>query len=168
MCSATAARPLACAAAIAAAVYASRLPDVDEPGARIHRRTRLERRHFLAATLGTVLRAPLWLLSLAPHRGFTHWLTTGALVAVACGALAALVMPVLSVPVMLGVACGYLAHTLADACTPSGAPLLGPFSMRRVHLLPRRLRIVTGGPGDTAVMLAALAAATLVAYSQVA
>lgn len=167
VCAAAAAPPVACAVTVIAALYASWLPDVDEGGARIHRRTRLERRHWPVLLLGTVLRIPLRLLARASHRGFTHWIATGLLVAGAAGALTSRFVPAVWVPITAGVACGYLLHLLADACTPAGAPLLGPFTTRRVHLLPRGWRIVTGGAGDTTVMLLALAAAAVVVSSQV-
>jgi membrane-bound metal-dependent hydrolase YbcI (DUF457 family) len=65
-------------------------------------------------------------------------------------------------PVAIGAGCGYCAHLLADACTPHGAPLLGPFSARRIHLLPGRLRVATGGAGDLLVLITAtLTAAAL-------
>ena len=167
VCAAVAAPPLSCAAAITAALYASWMPDVDQSDTRIHRLTRLERRNVLARAVGFVLRAPLRLLALvAPHRGFTHWLLTGVLVTAVAAVLVGAVAPSLAAPVALGVACGYLMHALADACTPHGAPLLGPFSTRSVHLLPRGLRITTGGAGDTAVLIVATVAAAYVALTQ--
>lgn len=55
-----------------------------------------------------------------------------------------------------------MAHLLADACTPHGAPLFGPVSSRRVHLLPPGMRVTTGGSGDLVIlMVATLAAAAL-------
>ena len=38
---------------------------------------------------------------------------------------------------------GYASHLLGDACTRSGIPLLHP-NRNRFHLLPKRLRLVTG------------------------
>jgi hypothetical protein len=39
--------------------------------------------------------------------------------------------------------------------TLAGVPLLGPFWRRDLHLLPKRLRVRTGGIADALVMLAA-------------
>jgi inner membrane protein len=43
----------------------------------------------------------------------------------------------------LSLALGYLSHLLLDACTKSGVPLYWP-DADRVHLLPKKLRFVTG------------------------
>jgi membrane-bound metal-dependent hydrolase YbcI (DUF457 family) len=153
--------PLETAGLAVAALIASRLPDVDVPGARIHRRSRLERRNLLAGGAGALLRLPLRLFAaLVPHRGVTHSAAAcaaapglGALLAYPAGAGAALV-------VGGGVAIGYAAHVAADGCTPGGIRLWAPFSRKRVWLLPPRARIRTGGLGEAAVAM--LAAATLV------
>ncbi len=54
------------------------------------------------------------------------------------------VWPPIALPVAIGIGCSYLANLLADACTPHGAPLLGPISGRRVHLLPSQHRVGFG------------------------
>ncbi|MBW3609155.1 MAG: metal-dependent hydrolase [Actinobacteria bacterium] len=144
--------PATCAIAAGAALYAARLPDADQLGSRVHRRSRLERRHFAALAVGTILRLPMIVVALAArHRGATHWLLTGAVVTAALTALAAALSPTLAPPIGLGVALGYVTHLLADACTPHGAPLLGPFSQRR-HLLPRSAQIRTGSGAELAVL----------------
>jgi membrane-bound metal-dependent hydrolase YbcI (DUF457 family) len=61
--------------------------------------------------------------------------------------------------VVIGVGSGYGAHLLADACTPYGAPPLGPFSARRVHLLPHLCRIPTGSASDLLVLVGAIVTA---------
>ena len=140
---------LVAAGAVCASLLGSRLPDADQLGARIHRRIRLERRSLAAAVAGATLRLPMTLFAaVARHRAVTHWLLSGAVVTLLLAALAAAAWPPLALPVALGTGCGYVAHVLADACTPHGAPLLGPFSARRVHLLPAGHRIITGGRGD--------------------
>lgn len=156
--------PATCAIAAAAALYSSRLPDVDQRGSRVHRRTRTERRHLAALALGTILRLPMIIVALvARHRGATHWLLTAAAVTAALTALAAALSPALVTPIGLGVGLGYTTHLLADACTPHGAPLLGPLSKRRRHLLPRPLQIRTGSAGEVAILsLAAVATIALV------
>jgi len=149
--------------AVCASLLGSRLPDADVRGARIHRRTRLERRSLVAALAGRVLRLPMTIFAaLAKHRGATHWLLSAAAATIVLTAAAGAVWPALTVPVAIGAGCGYCAHLLADACTPRGAPLLGPFSARRVHLLPAVLRITTGGIGDLLMLITAtLTAAAL-------
>ena len=141
----------------------SRLPDVDQRGARIHRRTRLERRSLVARLFGRVLRLPMTIFAaLAQHRGATHWLLSGAAATVVLAGAAGALWPPLQLPVIIGVGCGYGAHLLADACTPHGAPLLGPLSACYIHLLPPQMRVMTGGAGDLLVLIAAtLTAATL-------
>lgn len=63
------------AGALGASVLGSRLPDIDQPGARIHRRTRLERRSLGVALAGSTLRLPMARFArVGRHRGATHWL----------------------------------------------------------------------------------------------
>lgn len=145
--------PATCAIAAAAALYAAQLPDVDQLGSPVHRRSRVERRYLAALAVGTILRLPMIVVALATrHRGATHWLLTGAVVTAALTALTTALSPTLAPPIGLGVALGYTTHLLADACTPHGAPLLGPFSARRRHLLPGRARIRTGSAVELAVL----------------
>jgi len=156
VCAAVHSGGLVAAAAVCASLLGSRLPDADESGARIHRRTRLERRSLVARLAGRVLRLPMTIFaSLAQHRGATHWLLSGAVVTIVLAGAARALWPPLALPVAIGTGCGYCAHLLADACTPHGAPLLGPISACRVHLLPPRMRLVTGGAGDLLVLVAA-------------
>jgi hypothetical protein len=80
--------PVETAGLTAAALLGSRLPDVDQLGARVHRRTRLERRTLVGGAAGAVLRLPLMAFALVvPHRTVTH----SALACAAAAALAALV-----------------------------------------------------------------------------
>ena len=65
----------------------------------------------------------------AEHRGATHWLLSAAAATILLAGAAGALWPPLVLPVAIGVGCGYCAHLLADACTPHGAPLLGPFSL---------------------------------------
>lgn len=75
------------------------------------------------------------------HRGLTHYGLTG---------LAVLLISTLLGgrlgygDVGLAFGLGYLSHLLADAMTLSGAPLLWPWP-GSIHVLPRPLRIRTGG-----------------------
>ena len=50
VCAALASGAAMAAGALGASVLGSRLPDVDQPGARIHRRTRLERRSIASGS----------------------------------------------------------------------------------------------------------------------
>ncbi|MEA2187922.1 MAG: hypothetical protein QOK16_2933, partial [Solirubrobacteraceae bacterium] len=64
--------------AFCASLLGSRLPDADQRGARIHRRTRLERRSVGAALLLGVLRLPMTIFAcVTKHREATHWLLSG-------------------------------------------------------------------------------------------
>ncbi|MFP5378852.1 MAG: metal-dependent hydrolase, partial [Vicinamibacteria bacterium] len=92
-------------AAVAASLLGSRLPDADQAGSKIHRRTRLERRSVALSVVGFVLRLPLRLFAaIADHRGATHWLSTTVAVSAACGAIAAAIHTALIVPVTAGIA----------------------------------------------------------------
>ena len=153
---------LTSAGCVAVSVLGSRLPDADKHGSKIHRKTRWERRNPLIALLGFIARMPLVLFaSVVRHRGATHWLSTGAAVTVICGVIAVAVDGVLVLPVAAGLGAGYTLHLLADACTPHGVPLLGPFSTRKRHLLPKGRRIPTGSGRETVVCLAGMCVAGL-------
>ncbi|MBE2319829.1 metal-dependent hydrolase [Solirubrobacter sp. CPCC 204708] len=121
---------------LAGAWLGSLLPDADKADSRIYRTRRLERKVWPVRVAGRLARIPLRLLILLGHRGLTHSLAAAALVAAA----AALLDPAFGA----GVAIGYGSHVAADACTPSGVPLLAPLTRRRWWLLPRRTRIPTG------------------------
>ena len=78
------------------------------------------------------------------------------LIAVLSGILLATFYPrlpgiVTGIPV--AVALGVTAHILGDMLTVHGCPLAWPFSERCVHLLPRRLRIVTGTFPETVIRI---------------
>jgi membrane-bound metal-dependent hydrolase YbcI (DUF457 family) len=154
--------------AFCVSLLGSRLPDADQLGTRIHRRTRLERRSLSAALAGGVLRLPMTIFAcLAKHRGASHWLLSSAAAAIVLAAAAGAVWAPLAPPVAIGTGCGYAAHLLTDACTPRGAPLLGPVSVRRVHLLPPGHRVVTGGRGEALMLITATVAAAAVGFTLV-
>jgi membrane-bound metal-dependent hydrolase YbcI (DUF457 family) len=136
--------PLELAAVPAGAVWGSWLPDADRFGTRVHRGGRLARRHRALAAVSAVLRLPLVVVALlARHRGLSHSVAACGLLGVVAALLAASVGG-LGAAVAGGCWCGYCAHVLADACTPSGVCLWWPVSRRRVWLLPRLVRIRTG------------------------
>jgi membrane-bound metal-dependent hydrolase YbcI (DUF457 family) len=143
---------------VGAAWLGSMLPDADLAGARVYRRTRLERRVVLARLAGSLARLPLRLLTVLRHRGVTHSLLACVAAALLCGAAVSLVAPGVAVAAGAGLALGYGAHLIADACTPSGIALWAPLSRKRRWLLPRAARIPTGSLREYAVA-AALAAA---------
>ena len=150
-------RPATTAAVlVGGAWFGSLAPDADLAGARIHRRTRLERRSVLARVGGWLVRLPLRLLIALRHRGVTH-----SFFGCACAvALAYLLSPVLAA----GVAIGWLAHIAGDACTPGGVALFSPLSRKRAWLLPRRARIPTGSLREllfTSLLAIALVAVVL-------
>jgi inner membrane protein len=140
------------------------LPDADRAGARLYRRTPIERRLPLLRPLGLMARVPLRVLIVLPHRGPTHSLFGCALAATVAAALTSLVAPGLVPFVAIGLSIGYLAHIAGDACTPGGVPLWAPLSRRRCWLLPRPARVPTGSMREyafTALLTIALAAATI-------
>jgi membrane-bound metal-dependent hydrolase YbcI (DUF457 family) len=165
VCAALDSGALVATGAVGASLLGSRLPDADQLGTRIHRRTRVERRSRVAALAGRVLRLPMTIFArLAKHRGATHWLLSAAAATIALAGAAGAVWASLTLPVAIGAGCGYGAHLLADACTTGGAPLLGPFSLRRVHLLPRGHRVATGGPADVLMLIAATLTAVVLGF----
>ena len=136
--------PLESAGLAVAAVAGARLPDVDQLGARVHTRTRLERRSLIIGAVGAALRLPLVAFAgIVSHRALTH----SALACAAAAGLAALVAslagPGAALLVGGGVAIGYGAHVAADACTRGGMKLCAPFSRERVWLIPPRARTPT-------------------------
>lgn len=104
---------------IAGGVLGSMLPDIDHPSSAFGRRVR---------PISTVLSAVLG------HRGLTHSL----LAVVGMSALAWYALhhldwhPSYSVPLVTGIAVGYLSHLVGDWMTNSGVPLLWPIKRRFV------------------------------------
>lgn len=123
-------------ALVAVAGASALMPDIDHPGGLIRGR------------LGVVGHVGLFWLS---HRGLTHTLAVWGLLT-----LAALVW--LPVPLAAALAAGYGSHILADMLTRAGLPVLWPVSSRSFHLLPRLLRVKTGGFIEAVIGAAVLAA----------
>lgn len=114
----------------AAAAVAALLPDIDHPSGAIRQR------------MGAASGLFFWL----KHRGITH--TLAALLIVSM--VAFVVAPArLVIPIALG----YGSHLIADGITKSGIPLFLPLSEDDFHLLPRRLRITTGGPIEQVIAM---------------
>jgi membrane-bound metal-dependent hydrolase YbcI (DUF457 family) len=125
--------------------FGSWLPDVDQLGSRIHRRSRLERSSALCRVVGVTMRLPMLALgAVVSHRATTH----SALPCLAAFGLCALLLVPLGSPVVValagGLGIGYAAHVFADACTPAGVQLWWPLTRRRVWLVPPAWRIRTG------------------------
>src|SRR6188474_1366810 len=75
------------------------LPDADRAGARLYRRSPIERRLPLLRPLGVLVRLPLRMLIVLPHRGPTHSLFGCAVAAAVAAALTSLLAPELVPPV---------------------------------------------------------------------
>jgi len=148
----------------AGAFVGSLLPDVDHPRARVHRRTRLERRSPLVRLLVAPVRLALRAVgALGPHRGITHSAAACAAVAVLLALAASAAGAAAATLAAAGAGIGYTAHVLADACTPGGVLLWAPLSRRPAWVLPRGARIRTGSLRELAfVALVAAALAALV------
>lgn len=115
---------------------AALLPDIDHPKSQLRQK------------LGVAGHVGLFWLS---HRGLTHTLLFAVLVAVAT---------MLFIPNTIGwaIVAGYTSHLVGDAVTRRGIPLLWPLSGQPFFLLPRLLRISTGGWIERGVWLLCLVA----------
>src|SRR3954449_4603731 len=154
----------AAAVVVGSAWLGALLPDADRAGARLYRRTPIERRLPLLRPLGLLARLPPRVLIVLPHRGPTHSLFGCAVAVAVAAALTSLVAREFVPLVAVGVAIGYLAHVAGDACTPGGVPVWAPVSRRRRWLLPRAAWVPTGSVREyalTALLTVALTAATI-------
>jgi inner membrane protein len=131
-----------------AAILGSLVPDLDAGDSAIKREL---------GPAGAVVSQGLRLVGVK-HRGLTHrGLVAGLVLALSWGLGWRLDYPDLG----LAFGLGYLSHLLADGLTRHGIPLLWPWP-GQVHLLPRPLRVRTGGPGEVLIfILVALALAWL-------
>jgi membrane-bound metal-dependent hydrolase YbcI (DUF457 family) len=128
------------------------------------------------------------------HRGWTHWLLVGLIISMALGAIigllgvgiiAFILDAISSLPIHIhepskktisdlgqaagiGAMIGYGMHSIADAMTCQGSKLLGPFYRKPIHLLPRSLRITTGGAGERLIQILTCGFVVWLAYQQVA
>lgn len=116
------------AAIVAAAAFASLLPDSDHPHARINQ-----------------IIPPLRLVAMVTeHRGATH----GAIVPILMIAAALFVdMPALAGMALAAAGMGYASHILLDMLTKSGVQALYPYK-KPLALLPKAARLRTGGIGE--------------------
>lgn len=96
------------------------LPDIDHPNSSISRKL-----------------YPLrWLIFWLPHRTLTHSIWA---------ALAMLLPALLIHPLLICLWAGYTLHIAADMATQRGIPLLYPLTPLNCYLLPKPLRLLTGG-----------------------
>lgn len=131
--------PDALALAVAGAALGSLLPDLDA-------------RHSLLQNVQVAelrpLALPAWGLNrLFGHRGALHSL-------LALGVLGGVALPLVGAGVFLwlGLLLGYASHLAGDACTVHGIPLFFP-KRRRVHLLPKPLRLSTGSLAEDGLLV---------------
>jgi membrane-bound metal-dependent hydrolase YbcI (DUF457 family) len=130
--------PAGAAICAGAAILGALAPDIDAEDSTIKRELGLA---------GTLTSFGLSLVGVK-HRGLTHYAITTVLVMVAAYLLGArLGWP----DAGLAFGLGYLSHFLTDGMTKYGVPL---WPGRKVHLLPRPLRIRTGSFAETLVALA--------------
>ena len=144
--------PESFALAVAGAVVGSLLPDLDAG-------------HSLLQSVQVAGLRPLALPGMAFHRLFGH---RGALHSLlALGVVALVALPLLDVDPLLwlGLLLGYESHLVGDACTRHGVPLLFP-NRKRIHLLPKPLRLSTGSLAEDVlfVLFALLAVALLLRH----
>ena len=136
---------------VTCAAFGSLLPDLDASSSKIRSLSVFGVRPF--SPLGDVLHKR-W-----GHRGFLH--SPPALLW-----FGALLLPLAlfwSLPYALALWLGFASHLAMDALTPSGIPLWR--DRRKLHLLPPRLRIVTGSDIEEIVLVILLLAAFLLLFT---
>ncbi|GAC1431755.1 MAG: hypothetical protein NVSMB65_05260 [Chloroflexota bacterium] len=159
---------------VAASGVGSLVPDFDEPGSLISNAPRnlglLARRMIYRLGVGP-LRPLAWVAGMIilaasaalnwvsrffssvfrvlalGHREGSHWLPVWA---AASAGVYLLTVARLGLWPGAGFALGFLTHLIADGLTKAGLPLV-PSTRRRLHLLPRHLRIRTGSRVETVV-----------------
>ncbi len=120
------------------AVFGALLPDLDAQGSLL--------KYW---QVGGV--RPFVPLSNLLHRSFGHRGLLHSLRGLLGASLLALPLLLLGWPLFVGLVLGYASHLVGDACTKSGLPLLYP-DPRRLHLLPRPLRLTTGSQAEEALL----------------
>jgi len=132
-----------------ALVIGSVAPDLDSGGGIISRPSAwlprfMPGRRLLDAPSRVVSRATR---AIAGHRGPLHYPV------VAIGLWVGAV--ILRWPWLPWLAFGYAVHILADGLTKAGIPWLGPLSRKHWGLLPKRMRLRTGGAVECVIELLA-------------
>ena len=123
------------------------LPDIDEPGSTISEPVSVVDK-MVPNWVETMIHAPIKAVSgairaLFGHRGATHYVLWPALLL--------LFGFWRNNDVIFWLGWGYLWHVLADWTTRRAIPAAGPFYRKAVHILPKPLRIRTGGPVETLI-----------------
>jgi len=134
----TTGEPVLTAAGLVLGALGGLLPDADHPDSRISR--------AVPGLHGVVGLLP------GGHRGATHW----PVLAAALWLAGRVVCTWRGWPVALADACGagYALHLAADALTVDGIPgMVRPW--KRLHLLPRGLRLASGGRGEGLIRVVA-------------
>lgn len=125
------AEPAAAPAAIVLGAIGGLLPDIDHPNSTISRKL------FLLRLL------IFWI----PHRTFTHSIWASLL----------MLLPAFFIhPLLICLWAGYTLHIAADMMTFQGIPILYPLAGYHFFLLPRGLRIYTGGMFEAGFRFGAL------------
>ncbi len=132
--------PAGMAVCAGAAILGALAPDIDAEDSTIKRELGLA---------GSVTGFCLSLVGVK-HRGLTHYAITTMVVMIA-GYLLGQWLGWPDAGLAFGL--GYLSHFLTDGMTKYGVPL---WPGRKIHLLPRPLRIRTGSFGETLVALAGM------------
>ncbi|MCP4996785.1 MAG: metal-dependent hydrolase [Gammaproteobacteria bacterium] len=125
---------------VVAAVLGSLIPDLDaEEGSMLQ---------YELGEAGMMFSG--WLQSFTEHRGLTHYGVTALVITLVSTALGWW-FGFWDVGLSFGL--GYGSHVLADGMTLAGVPLFGPWQQEKVHILPRSVRIRTGGPVEPLVFV---------------
>lgn len=122
--------------------FAALFPDIDHPNSMLRRRI-----GFLGVSV-------FWLT----HRGLTHTL----LAVVLFGLAAAMLLPE-KIWAVAAIA-GYASHILADMVTIAGVPVFWPLSSANWHLVPRLIRVRTGGIAESLIEAAFVLIAAYLVY----
>lgn len=120
------------------AVFGALLPDLDAAESKL--------KHL---RIGPV--KPFALLATSLHRALGHRGLLHSIYGLSAVMMLVLVPALWGWQIPLAILLGFASHLLADACTPSGIPLLHP-NPRRYHFLPPALRIVTGSPREESLL----------------
>lgn len=132
---------------LAAATFASILPDVDHPKSMLGR---------------ILLPVSLLLNATVGHRTLTHSLA-GFSIAIILAYLTTISLG-LSAAAYVAFTLGYASHILADMLNDAGVALMYPFEKRRYSILPRRWGIKTESQSEHAIatVLAVVVASQLI------
>lgn len=115
---------------IAGGALGAIFPDIDEPQSMIGRRTII---------ISNILRI------FVKHRGITHTLLAFILYSMCAVVLFKYYQDMRIIWAAAAFIIGNIVHVMGDMMTLGGVSILGPFSEKKLHLLPKGLRLKTGG-----------------------